>query len=157
MSAEIDYIEDNLAQDPDAEVDSLLKSIRDMGDMYFVSQLLLAKLEQSKSNNRVIAELAYLLDNKSFMNLLLYFEGETIRIPTRAELKEVLQMMMIYYNYQILKKPWKQALQDLGIPYDYREYRKLWTRYWRFIRSLAPVKLPKDLKSEEDNNESVLS
>lgn len=138
-------IDDNIAEGPNAEVDSLLKNIQDMGDLYFVAQLILSKLEPS-DKNRMIAELSYLLDTQSFINLLWYFEGETIRIPTRAELKEVLQMMMIYYHHQVLDKTWKNSLLDVGIPYDSHYYGRMWNRYQKFLKSLSSAELPKKLR-----------
>lgn len=138
-------VDDNITEGPNAEVDSLLKNIQDMGDLYFVAQLILSKLEPS-DKNRMIAELSYLLDTQSFINLLWYFEGETIRIPTRAELKEVLQMMMIYYHHQVLGKTWKDSLMDVGIPYDSHYYGRMWNRYQRFLKTLSSAELPKKLR-----------
>ena len=57
-------VDDNITEGPNAEVDSLLKNIQDMGDLYFVAQLILSKLEPS-DKNRMIAELSYLLDTQS--------------------------------------------------------------------------------------------
>lgn len=145
------YLEDNLAEGPNQEVDILLRSVQDMGDLYFVAQLILAKLEPS-DKNRMLAELSYLLDSQSFINLLWYFEGQTIRIPTRDELKEVLQLMSIYYHYNILEKTWKDSLLAVGIPYDAKLYKRTWTKYHRFLRSLESAKLPKKLRRPSDDD-----
>lgn len=141
----MDNIDDNISEGPDAEVDSLFKNIQDMGDLYFVAQLILSKLEPSDKNH-MIAELSYLLDTQSFINLLWYFEGQTIRIPTRAELKEVLTMMSIYYQFQVLGKTWKDALLAVGIPYDSHYYGRMWNRYHKFLKTLESAQLPKQLR-----------
>lgn len=138
-------VDDNIAEEPNSDIENLLKNVQDMGDLYFVAQLVLSKLEPSHKNG-MVAELSYLLDTQSFINLLWYFEGETIRIPTRDELKEVLQMMSIYYHYQVLGKTWKDALIDVGIPYDSHLYGRMWNRYHKFMKTLDNVELPKKLR-----------
>lgn len=151
MTSDENYFEDDISEGPNQEVDALMKSIKDMGDLYFVAQLVLAKLEPSNKNG-MIAELSYLLDSQSFINLLWYFEGQTIRIPTRDELRQVLQMMSIYYYFEIMEKPWKEALQSTGIPCDRIEYKRMWSKYRKFMKSIESARLPKRLRRPTDDD-----
>lgn len=140
-------IDDDMMEGPSSEVDSLLKNVQDMGDLYFVALLVLAKLEpSSKNQNHMIAELSYLLDTQSFINLLWYFEGETIRIPTRDELKEVLTMMSLYYQHEVLGKVWKDACSAVGLEGNSHYVGKIWNRYQKFKKTLNSVQLPKKLR-----------
>lgn len=43
-----------------------------------------------------LSELAYVLDGESLLNLLTYFGGTTIKVPTVAELKLVLNVLLLY-------------------------------------------------------------
>lgn len=138
-------IEDDISENTNLAVESLLNNIKDMGDLYFVVLLILSKMEGA-SKYSMISELSYLLDSQSFINLLWYFEGQTIRIPTREELTEALQMMSIYYNYHILEKPWKDSLLEVGFPNDKKLHNRTWTKYKKFLKSLESVELPTKLR-----------
>lgn len=134
--------------DKSYEVDELFKNVQDMGDLYFISLLILSQME-GKSEDSPLAELSYLLDSQSFMNLLWYFEGQTIRIPTRDELKDVLQMMLLYYYYDIKDMSWFDAVDSLGLDHKDRKLsHRLWKKYLEFIKILKDVKLPNKLKGD---------
>lgn len=141
----IDDLDDDINETINSSVENLLNNVKDMGDLYFIVLLILSKMEGS-SKYSVMSELAYLLDSQSFINLLWYYEGQTIRIPTRAELTEALQMMSIYYQYHILEKPWKDSLLAVGYPNDKNLHNRTWTKYKRFLRSIENVELPKKMR-----------
>lgn len=143
--SDLHEIEDDISENTNLAVESLLNNIKDMGDLYFVVLLILSKMEGA-SKYSMISELSYLLDSQSFINLLWYFEGQTIRIPTREELTEALQMMSIYYNYHILEKPWKDSLLEVGFPNDKKLHNRTWTKYKKFLKSLESVELPTKLR-----------
>lgn len=143
--SDLHEIEDDISEGTNLAVESLLNNIKDMGDLYFIVLLILSKMEGA-SKYSMISELSYLLDSQSFINLLWYFEGQTIRIPTREELTEALQMMSIYYNYHILEKPWKDSLLAVGFPNDKKLHNRTWTKYKKFLKSLESVELPTKLR-----------
>ena len=43
-----------------------------------------------------LSELCYLLDVESFMKLLKYFGGQTIKIPTKEEFSDIIQVLLLY-------------------------------------------------------------
>lgn len=61
-----------------------------------------------------LCELVYLLDSKSFTNLIKYFEGQTITIPTREEFRSCIRVLLLFQYFEIEKKPWKESLQAAG-------------------------------------------
>ena len=62
----------------------------------------------------IMCELAYLLDSKSFINLIKYFEGKTFTVPTKEEFQTAIRTILLYQYYEVDKKPWKEALIDAG-------------------------------------------
>lgn len=62
-----------------------------------------------------LSELCYLLDINSFLNLLKYFEGQTIKIPTKEEFAEVVQILLLFQYYEIEKRPWKDCIKLVGL------------------------------------------
>lgn len=62
----------------------------------------------------ILCELAYLLDSKSFINIIKYFEGQTIKIPTMEEFQSSIKVLLLLQYYEIEKKPWKESLELAG-------------------------------------------
>lgn len=129
----------------DSQVDTLMRNILDTNDLYFVALLLLDKLKGTKKYN-ILAELSYLLDIQSFMNLIFYFEGLTITIPTREELRQSLSMLTLYYNYEILKKSWRECIIAIDGKYSKDADKKYWSQYKKFRKELSVVEFPSELK-----------
>lgn len=63
-------------------------------------------------------ELAYLLDNRSFVNLLKYYEGQTIKIPTMEETRKALRTLLLYQYYYVDGMDWNIALRKSGFSVD---------------------------------------
>lgn len=69
-----------------------------------------------------ISELAYLLPGKSLFKLMEFYGGTTIRIPTFAEFKVVINALLLYQYINIQKIPFSKAITlleespDLPIP-----------------------------------------
>lgn len=61
-----------------------------------------------------LCELAYLLDKDSFTNLIKYYEGQTITIPTRDEFRSCIRVLLLFQYFEIEKKPWKESLLAAG-------------------------------------------
>lgn len=65
-------------------------------------------------NYALLNELAYLLDNQSFVNLLKYFEGQTITFPTWGETDRALKTLLVHQYYRIEGNSWKRSLELAG-------------------------------------------
>jgi len=125
--------------------DELLNKLTETRDLYFISMLILY-LCKEEGRYSTIAELAYLLDPKSFLNLMWYYEGQVIRIPTKAELDEILSIILAYYYYDIKKLPWDQVLQKIGVEHTPSNSRHIKTKLVWLRRTLEKAKLPENLK-----------
>ena len=64
---------------------------------------------EADPNYRLLSDLMYLLDDKAFKEFLTLFEGQTIRIPTIAELTEMLKALTIYTYKDIHQLSWKEV------------------------------------------------
>lgn len=62
----------------------------------------------------ITSELSYLLDEDSFMKLIKYFGGETIRIPEFDEINKMLKVLLLYQYYIVNKNEWKDSLKMAG-------------------------------------------
>ena len=62
----------------------------------------------------LISELAYLLDSDSFIKLISYLEGCTIKIPTMKEFEECIKVLLLLQYYKVEKLSWKDSLAKAG-------------------------------------------
>lgn len=82
--------------------DNISDKINNLSDFYFIVHLIINKLSDNK-DRKIIPELCYLLDKKSLLNLITYFEGETITIPTKEEIIDSINLIELYYQINIKK------------------------------------------------------
>ena len=82
--------------------DNISDKIHNLSDFYFIVHLIINKLSDNK-DRKIIPELCYLLDKKSLLNLITYFEGETITIPTKEEIIDSINLIELYYQINIKK------------------------------------------------------
>lgn len=150
-------------EDDDIELDDLseydvinvMKDVKEVNDLYYISLLILDKLSNSKGKYKVLSELAYLVDMDSLLNLIYYFGGQTVWIPSIEDMQSTLQLISIYRNYDILGKSWHESLRAAGVPTDTATSRSYKSRMIAFRRHLESVRLPKELKIKEiDDNEN---
>ena len=89
----------------------------DMNDTYSLALLL---LYASSDNPRfsTLSELVYILDHKSFINFMKYFEGQTIQIPTIKEMSDSLKLLMLFQYSKVEKLDWHEALNRSGFSRD---------------------------------------
>lgn len=71
-------------------------------------------------------ELVYLLDNRSFINLMKYYEGQTIKIPSIEETTKALKLLLLYQYYEVEGMDWELALKKAG--YDTDKFSSLSAR-----------------------------
>lgn len=75
---------------------SALKSV----DIYSLVLFTLYQLKEVDDYS-TLSELAFVLDKKNLFNLLDYFGGTTIRIPTKEELQVVINALIVYQSIKI--------------------------------------------------------
>lgn len=61
-----------------------------------------------------LSELYYILDKPSMDLLMRYYEGQTVRFPTKEEVAELTQVLRLFNNYEVKKMPWKDAVRESG-------------------------------------------
>lgn len=86
-------------------------------DIYSMMLFALYKL-QGVPEYALTSELVYLLDRDSLHNMLEYFGGMTIRIPTIDELKNIINALLLYQFTNIDNMKIEDAIAELseGIP-----------------------------------------
>lgn len=84
-----------------------------------VLSLMMFSLFKLKDNPEyaTISELAYLLQGKSFYNLMEYYGGQTIKVPTLREFNVVLQSLLLYQYVNLEGIEYNQALKILDLTY----------------------------------------
>lgn len=83
-------------------------------DIYSMMLFALYKLKDIPEYS-VLSELVYLTDKKSLFNLLEYFGGMTIRIPSVEELKLMLNVLLLYQLVHFEDKDFNEALKELDM------------------------------------------
>ena len=62
-----------------------------------------------------ISELCYTLDIDSFMKLIDTFGGQTVTVPTKQELAELIQVVRLFEYFEVEGRPWKESVQRAGL------------------------------------------
>lgn len=82
----------------------------------------------------LLNELSYLMDNKSFVNFLRYYEGQVIQIPTMDEINKSLRILMLHQYHNIEKKSWEESCRLVGL--SSRECSGMKTALDKFVAEL---------------------
>lgn len=61
-----------------------------------------------------LSEMAYVLDKENLLNLCEYFGGQTIKIPTIAELESLVYSLLLYQYVKIEKMDYDEAIALIG-------------------------------------------
>ena len=77
-----------------SQIDEKLEKLKEE-DVYSLILYILFQLKKNP-NYSVLSELAYVIDKQSMVNLLNYFGGMTIKIPTLEELKVIINALCVY-------------------------------------------------------------
>lgn len=93
-------------------VNELIGKMRD-SDVYSIMCSLLYDLHKVPQYS-VISELCYLTDVKSFENIIKYMGGRTIKIPTKEEFADAIQVLRLFQYSEVEKRPWKDAVLLAG-------------------------------------------
>ncbi len=82
-------------------------------DIYSAILFILYKLHDIPEYSS-LSELAYILDKKSFIALLDFYGGTTIRIPTKQELTVILDTLLVYQYVTLENMTFEEALKQLN-------------------------------------------
>lgn len=85
-------------------------------DIYSLLLFALFKMKDSPEYSS-ISRMAYLLNGKSFYNMLEFYGGQTIRIPTLKEFNTVVQALLLYQFINIEKIEYSQAISLVDTTY----------------------------------------
>ena len=110
-------------------------------DMYAIVCETLFTLKDNPKYS-VMSELAYLLDKSSFINLIKYFGGMSIDIPTADEFRKTIKLILLYQYFHVENLSWKTSLEKAG--YDMYETRQAQKQLMEFSNVLENIKLGRD-------------
>lgn len=83
-----------------------------------------------------LSELLYLLDEKSFTNFIDYYGGTTIRVPTKQELKLVINALLLYEFTKLDGVKMSSALKMLCATDKSYSQKELLTTYKTLVEVL---------------------
>jgi hypothetical protein len=95
-----------------ASVSNLLSNLKKQ-DVYAVLCAYLFEFKEIPEYS-IICELAYLLDCSSFVNIINYFGGQVLHIPTQEEFRSALRVLLLLQYTEVEKRPWKESLKLAG-------------------------------------------
>lgn len=125
----------------------VIEEINDSQDLYYVSIILLSLLTGSNTYSN-IPELALLLDSESFMNLIDYYGGVSLKIPTKEEVSNSLKAVLVYYYADVLGYSMKDAIEKADAKNDLMSVN----RRLPYIRnSINNFTIPKSLKNPKED------
>ena len=81
-------------------------------DIYTIILFALSEM-RNVPEYKTLSELAYLVDRKSLMNMLEYYGGMTVRIPTQKEFKLMVNGLLMYEYVNLEGLTVQQALAEM--------------------------------------------
>lgn len=94
-------------------IDKALNDLK-LTDIYSILLFALFQLKDDPKYS-TLSELCYVIDNESFINLLQYFGGKTITLPSIKEFKDLVDALCLYELVNIDKMDYSKALRELDI------------------------------------------
>ena len=83
-------------------------------DIYSIVLFTIFQLKQDPKYS-TLSELCYILDNDSFINFLEYYGGKTIKVPTMAEFKDIVDAICLYDLVNFEGEDFNKAIKKLDI------------------------------------------
>lgn len=96
-------------------------------EAYSVMMSAIYAMDSEDKRYAILGDLVMALDDESFINFLSLFEGQTIDIPSMAEITKMLTSMAMYTKYHVERMPLDEMLKEMNITRDspqYTEFRK---------------------------------
>lgn len=81
-------------------------------DTYSIILFLLYKLMGTKEYS-TLSQLAYILDRKQLVDLCDCFGGQTIKVPTLKDLKEVIELLLLYHKVNVQKQDFNECIKEV--------------------------------------------
>ena len=83
----------------------------------------------------VVSELSYLLDYDSFIKMITYYGGMTIRIPSAEEVNDMLKVLLLYQYYEVEGCSWESSLRKIEVPFEEsRSYKNKLTQLKKVLK-----------------------
>jgi hypothetical protein len=98
-------------------LEKLIDKTKDQ-DLLFLSAIIINIMHQGEKmekKNSVLPELFSTMGVDNTINLIKYFGGETIKIPTHEEMYTSFLMIVCYYKKKIENKSWEDIQTDLNL------------------------------------------
>ena len=95
----------------DQDLEQALNSLH-YEDIYTIILFALSEM-RNVPEYKTLSELAYLVDRKSLMNMLEYYGGMTVRIPTQKEFKLMVNGLLMYEYVNLEGLTVQQALAEM--------------------------------------------
>lgn len=105
-------------------------------DVYSLILFALYKLKDVPEYS-TLSELCYILDGKDLITFLDYYGGSTIRVPTKKELAEVIDGLLLYEEVNMEGKDFSEALKDI----DTKDIPKIKSTYLQISQLLQSYNL----------------
>lgn len=101
-----------------AEKSQLRTAVEELNktDTYSLILFAISKL-RNEPEYATLSELCYVLDNNSLVNFLDYYGGMTIKVPTKAEFREIVDALLIYQYTNLEGNPLSNVSKDLNITF----------------------------------------
>ena len=92
----------------------------------------------------VLSELGYILDGENLSNLLDYYGGMTIKVPTKQELSKVANALLLYQYTEMDGIEFDEALKALDKPKS--ETKEIKDLYQRLLKCIEAYDFERDPK-----------
>lgn len=132
---------------------SILEDVNAIPELYYLANTVMA----SNQRNKVSPETPLLIGYKAYAELINFYGGTSLYIPTKDELQQNLLGVMSYYYYDIKGLSWNDTIQKLGLTPTKGSRRLVRNRYKVFkdIADSHSLKVPGI--AEEDQADIQLS
>lgn len=104
----------------------------DKTDIYSLILFMIYKIKDIPECS-TLSELCYILDNENLINLLDYYGGSTIRIPTKEEFQQVVDILLLYEEINIENIPFEDATKEIGIKNN-KDTKDLYTKISNLLK-----------------------
>ena len=82
-----------------------------------------------------LSELAFVMDKDNLLNFCEYFGGQTIKVPTIQELKDIMFALLLYQFVKIENKPYEEAIEIIG--HESKDLRAVKANYRKMCEILV--------------------
>lgn len=97
------------------ELEKKISKVLDEEETFMLSLILLAHMHKDEKYQE-LSDLIFLFDNyKGFKQLIKYYEGQTITIPTVMELKQALRLLTLFQKVYLDNKDFNKCYEELNI------------------------------------------